>query len=115
MFLFIDGSALVCGWVNFPILWPHTPVQTKLNCSPPGKEYKVGLIFIRNKTFLHLRMNSNRRGGLNKMGRGALVIFWVSKFDKMSLFGSLAIEVIFVGLKRILLCFFFLGGGAREN
>ena len=29
-FLFIDGPALVCGWVNFPILWPHTPVQTKL-------------------------------------------------------------------------------------
>ena len=35
MFLFIDGPALVCGWVNFPILWPHTPVQTKLEC-PPG-------------------------------------------------------------------------------
>ena len=30
LFLFIDGPALVCGWVNFPILWPHTPVQTKL-------------------------------------------------------------------------------------
>ena len=28
--------ALVCGWVNFPILWPHTPVQTKLKCPPPG-------------------------------------------------------------------------------
>ena len=28
VFLFIDGSALVCGWVNFPILWPRTPVQT---------------------------------------------------------------------------------------
>ena len=27
--------ALVCGWVNFPILWLHTPVQTKLKC-PPG-------------------------------------------------------------------------------
>ena len=32
MFFFIDGPALVCGWVNFPILWPHTPVQTKLKC-----------------------------------------------------------------------------------
>ena len=52
-------------------------------------------------------------GGLDKMGRGALVIFWGSKFDKMSLSGSLAIEVIFVGLKRIplCLCFFFGGGG----
>ena len=27
--------ALVCGWVNFPILWPHTPVQMKLKCPPP--------------------------------------------------------------------------------
>ena len=35
VFLFIDGPALVCGWVNFPILWPHTPVQTKLKCLPP--------------------------------------------------------------------------------
>ena len=35
MFLFIDGPALVCGWVNFPILWPHTHVQTKLKCPPP--------------------------------------------------------------------------------
>ena len=26
LFLFIDGPASVCGWVNFPILWPHTPV-----------------------------------------------------------------------------------------
>ena len=31
--------ALVCGWVNqFPILWPHTPVQTKLKC-PLGSAY----------------------------------------------------------------------------
>ena len=36
MFLFIDGPALVCGWVNFPILWPHTPVKTKLKCPPRG-------------------------------------------------------------------------------
>ena len=35
MFLFVYGPALVCGWVNFPILWPYTPVQTKLKC-PPG-------------------------------------------------------------------------------
>ena len=35
VFLFIDGPALVCEWVNFPILWPHTPVQTKLKCPPP--------------------------------------------------------------------------------
>ena len=32
VFLFIDEPALVCGWVNFPILWPHTPVQTKVEC-----------------------------------------------------------------------------------
>ena len=37
LFLFSDGLALVCGWVNFPILWPHTPVQMKLKC-PPGLE-----------------------------------------------------------------------------
>ena len=30
LFLFIDRPALACGWVNFPIVWPHTPVQTKL-------------------------------------------------------------------------------------
>ena len=64
-------------------------------------------------------MNSNRRrggGGLNKIGRGAPVIFWGSKFDKMSLFESLAIEVIFVELKRIPLCIlFFFGGGERLN
>ena len=35
LFLFIGVPALVCGWVNFPILWPHTPVQMKLKC-PPG-------------------------------------------------------------------------------
>ena len=45
------------------------------------------------------------------MGRGALVILGGSKFDKMSLVGSLAIEPIFVGLKRIPLCFFFWRGG----
>ena len=33
MFLFIDRPALVCRWVNFPILWPHTLVQMKLKCS----------------------------------------------------------------------------------
>ena len=31
LFLFIDDQLyLVCGWVNFPIVWPHSPVQTKL-------------------------------------------------------------------------------------
>ena len=35
LFLFIDGPALVCEWVNFPILWPHTLVQMKLKCPPP--------------------------------------------------------------------------------
>ena len=37
MFLFIDGPALVCGWVSFPILWPHPPVQTKLKFKCPGQ------------------------------------------------------------------------------
>ena len=32
----VFGLALVCGWVNFPILWPHTPVQMKLKSPPPG-------------------------------------------------------------------------------
>ena len=30
LFLFIDRPSLVCGWVNFSIVWPHTPIQTKL-------------------------------------------------------------------------------------
>ena len=30
LFLIIDGPALVCEWINFPIVWPHIPVQTKL-------------------------------------------------------------------------------------
>ena len=42
LFLFIDGPALVCGWVNFPILWPNTPVQTKLKW-PPGVLSPLGL------------------------------------------------------------------------
>ena len=36
LFLFVDGPALVCGLVNFPILWPHTLVQMKLKCPPGG-------------------------------------------------------------------------------
>ena len=40
VFLFIDGPALVCGSVNFPILWPHTPVQTKLKCPQGGLNSK---------------------------------------------------------------------------
>ena len=39
LFLFIDRPTLVCGWVNFPIVWPHTPVQTKLK-GPPGKKHR---------------------------------------------------------------------------
>ena len=38
LFLFIDGPASVCGWVDFPMLWPHTPVQMKLK--------GVGLTFL---------------------------------------------------------------------
>ena len=30
LFLLIDGPALVCERLNFPVVWPHTPVQTKL-------------------------------------------------------------------------------------
>ena len=33
LFLFIGGptsGTLVCGWVNFLIVWPHTPIQMKL-------------------------------------------------------------------------------------
>ena len=46
VFLFIDGQALVCGWVNFPILWPHTPVQTKLKCPPPEEQNLSSETFI---------------------------------------------------------------------
>ena len=35
LFLFTDRSTLVNGWVNFPVVWPHTPVQTKLKRLPP--------------------------------------------------------------------------------
>ena len=40
VFLFVDGLALVWGWVNFPILWPYTPVQpynrtNKVEVPPP--------------------------------------------------------------------------------
>ena len=41
LFLFIDGPALVFGWVNFPILWPHIPVQMKLKCPPPPGFQKI--------------------------------------------------------------------------
>ena len=34
----VFGPAIVCGWVNFPILWPHTPVQMKLKCPPPVED-----------------------------------------------------------------------------
>ena len=33
--LFIDGPALVCEWVNFPILWPHTHPRTNEVEVPP--------------------------------------------------------------------------------
>ena len=36
LFLFIDGLTLVCGWVNFPILWPHTPRTNEVEVPPPG-------------------------------------------------------------------------------
>ena len=42
LFLFIDGPALVFGWANFSILWPHTPVQMKLKCPPGVKISKEG-------------------------------------------------------------------------
>ena len=35
LLLFIDKPTLVWGWVNFLIVWPHTPVQAKLKW-PPG-------------------------------------------------------------------------------
>ena len=47
LFLFIDRPALVCGWVNFPTVWPHTPVQTKLKWPPLGKSsqgFKLSLL-----------------------------------------------------------------------
>ena len=31
------------GWVNFPIVWPHTPVQTKLKWPPLGTCYTCKL------------------------------------------------------------------------
>ena len=49
------------------------------------------------------------------MGRGAVVVFWGSKFGKKSLFGSLAIEVIFVGLKKYRHVFLGGGEGGNEN
>ena len=36
LFLSIDRPTLVCRWVNFPIVWPHTHVQTKLKWPPGG-------------------------------------------------------------------------------
>ena len=37
----VFGLALVCRWVNFPILWPHTLVQMKFKCPlgvAPGQQ-----------------------------------------------------------------------------
>ena len=34
LFLFIDGPALVCRWVNFPILLPHTPRTNEVEVPP---------------------------------------------------------------------------------
>ena len=48
LFLFIDGPTLICGWVNFPIVWPHTPVQMKLKW-PPG----VFQVFMGQDLFVH--------------------------------------------------------------
>ena len=50
MFWFIDGPTLACGWVNFSILWPHTPVQTKLKCPPP--HFPLGGTFRAERHFL---------------------------------------------------------------
>ena len=36
--------ALVCGWVNFPILWPHPPVQMKLKCPPPDLNIAIPIL-----------------------------------------------------------------------
>ena len=62
MFLFIDWPALVCGWANFPIPWPHTPVQTKLEC-PLGPSFCLpppGDIVIsrRQQIFFFLRLSA---------------------------------------------------------
>ena len=37
MFLFIDGPALVCGWVNFSILWPHPPPPRRNKVEVPPR------------------------------------------------------------------------------
>ena len=68
MFLFIDEPALVCGCVNFPILWPHAPVQTKLKCAPPPPspgyvllhfEHKNGIKIIIKHLFMQLEVLSS--------------------------------------------------------
>ena len=33
-FLFIDRPTLVCGWVNFPIVWPQTPRTNEVEVTP---------------------------------------------------------------------------------
>ena len=30
LLLFVEEPALVCGWVNLPIVLPHTPIQTQM-------------------------------------------------------------------------------------
>ena len=34
LFLFIDGPALVCRWVYFPIVWPHTSRTDEVEVTP---------------------------------------------------------------------------------
>ena len=62
VFLFIDRPASVCGWVNFPILWPHTPVQTKMKCPPPGLKARSHDPFLRIQ-FLVPKTGSRRSDG----------------------------------------------------
>ena len=48
--------ALACGWVNFPILWPHTPVQMKLKCPPPLREghLQIVKVLLNSVSWIHL-------------------------------------------------------------
>ena len=34
LFLFTDEPALVSGWGNFPILWPHPPCTNEVEVTP---------------------------------------------------------------------------------
>ena len=45
LFLFIDGPSLVCGSVNFPILWPHDPRTNDVEVPQPGVGHPVNGVF----------------------------------------------------------------------